>query len=213
MASSRAVAIALATFHEAFPTREITSETTEVWSKLLTLVSDERLASAVLFLCRDPARRFFPSSGEVFAAIAKGAQPVNALAIIHRIEKLGFYNPGVGWVYPTTERVREALGDEIANAYTIAGPERMFAPDEASAVTRDIARRKFEERVQEAQRTSPGQLLLPAPVKDAVSDLQPEMPRERAPQFLGAGRKSPLMETIARVVAAVEIETEQETLA
>jgi hypothetical protein len=56
-------------FAESFPTRDVTAQTATVWSTLLEQVTDEDLSRAALHICRDPDQRFFPTSGEVFAAL------------------------------------------------------------------------------------------------------------------------------------------------
>jgi hypothetical protein len=56
------------------------------------------------------------------------------------IEKLGWYDPHCGWVYPRPDTVREKLGDAVANAYGFVGSARLFS---ANDTTRDIAARDF----------------------------------------------------------------------
>lgn len=210
MASDRAVALALATLAEAFPTRETTERTANVWKKILEGVPDEALERAALKLCRDPDRRFFPSSGELFAAIAADAPPVDVLQVIHRIEKLGYYDPKLGWVYPTSQQIREKLGDAIADAYIVAGQEKVFAPEAAdgNTITREIARQRFGARLDEAQRVSAGrQILPPAPSPEVLPAI--EAPKIREPRQLLPGQKSPIAGTVSKVMR--EIEEEQIT--
>lgn len=210
MASKKAIATVLSIFHETFPTRAVSGTTAEVWLTVFHNVEDDALMRAALRLARDPDRRFFPTTGEVFAAMGAEARPVDVLNIIHRIECLGFYDPHRGWVYPTYATIKDALGEDIANAYTVAGGPSIYA-DDSSAITREISRRKFGEQLEEAQRRQPGIPLLralPAPREE----LLPELPRERTPQFLGNGSStrspSPLLETVNKVVEKIEVESE-----
>jgi hypothetical protein len=69
MASSQAIATALAMFAESFPTRELTAQTARVWATVFEDVEDIHLSRAALHICRNPEQKFFPTSGEVFAAI------------------------------------------------------------------------------------------------------------------------------------------------
>lgn len=203
MSSNRGIANALAILAETFPTRGITERTVEVWRNVFQSVEDDALERAVVRLCREPGRTFFPSSGEVFAAIALDAPPVNVLNVLHRIEQLGYYDPKRGWVYPTAERIRDELGQAIANAYSVAGGERVFAAEEndGKSITRDIALRKFEEGLNEAQRKAPDRpLLLPARSK-ALPEI--EAPKMREPRKLKPGEPTPLAETVKRVAADI----------
>lgn len=170
MASKKAVATTLAMFAETFPTREVSGQTADVWTAVLTDVSDEALSRATLRLCRDAERRFFPSSGEVFAAIKADAPRLDVPTVLHRIEKLGYYDPKQGWVYPTNERIREAFGDEIARAYKVAGSEKLFAPEgkDGNTITRDVARRTLADQLENVSVVAPTLLCLP----------NPERPRE-----------------------------------
>lgn len=211
MASEKAIATALATFAESYPNgKEITKRTLDVWRSVLETTSDEQLSRAVMRIVRDPERRFFPSTGEVFAAIAEDAKPVDHLTVIHRIEQLGYYDPKRGWVYPTVEMIREKLGNEVADAYAVAGGLRIFADEakDGTTTTRDIARRKLEDRLNEIQRECPTlQLLPPATLMlPAAGEAWPE----RKPLQLNPGQKTPLSETVAKVTDGVSLEDREE---
>lgn len=213
MASSRAIAVALGTFAETFPTREVSPRTADVWSKVMSSVPDEVLDRAVLRLCRDPERRFFPSSGEVFAAIADDARPVDVLNIIHRIEKLGFYDPPRGWVYPKYETVRDALGDEIAKAYAVAGAATIFSDDlkDGSSVTRDIARRSFGSELERVNKATPERLALPPAALNLLPAIAPS--RVELPRLLTPGQPAPLLSTLTKIVEKCSGEAESQDTA
>lgn len=213
MASTKAVVTALAMFSETFPGKELTERTATVWETVLADVDDAALGRAVLRLCRDPERRFFPSSGEVFAAIAADASPVDVLTIIHRIEKLGHYDPSRGWVYPNYEMIRDNLGDEIAKAYSVAGAQNIFADEakDGTTVTRDIARRAFSSHLERVNKATPERLRLSPPERQVMPAV--ELPRPRAPRLLGPGDKTPLAEIVAKVTADITVESGQESAA
>lgn len=209
MASKGMVATVLAMFQEAFPTRPVSATTADVWLGIMAEVPDDHLKTAALRVARDPERTFFPTTGEVFAAIRKDNPPVDSLRILHRIAQLGFYDPRRGWVYPTYETVRDALGEEIARAYFEAGGEKVYAPEEkdGTAITREIARRKFGENVVDVQRTTPNRLLLSAP--NAAAPLEVAPLRDRKPLQLKPGEspdRGPLAKTIKTIIARVETE-------
>ena len=85
MASNKTIATTLAMFAETFPTREVTAQTANVWHTVLSDVSDESLLRAALHICRNPEQRFFPTSGEVFAAIR--ATTPRRLALMPPVER------------------------------------------------------------------------------------------------------------------------------
>lgn len=157
MASNKAVAAMLGAFAESFPTREVTGKTAKVWMQIVAPLTDEQIGRATMRLCRDPDRRFFPTPGEVFGAVADEMRPIDTLEIIHKIERMGSYSPNLGWIYPTAEQVREVLGDAIADAYIIGGKDRVFSNSET---TRDIARREMGAAVTRAQREQPMNMML-----------------------------------------------------
>ncbi|NDH43474.1 MAG: hypothetical protein EBX62_06500, partial [Betaproteobacteria bacterium] len=47
MASAKAVAVGLATLHEAFPTRPITAQTADVWARLFAEVGDDAFLETI----------------------------------------------------------------------------------------------------------------------------------------------------------------------
>lgn len=147
MATERAVGIALATLLETFPTREITAQTVTVWTKVLADTNDDQLGRAILRLCRDSERRFFPTTGELFAEIqTEIPKPVvDFEQIQHRISALGSYNPNIGWAYPSVEKVKESLGEAVGAAYGACGGRRLFADDE---IGRSIAEREFRQELE-----------------------------------------------------------------
>lgn len=164
MASKQTIAGALAFLHELFPTRDITDKTGHAYQLALSDFSDEELQRCVELVAKEPDRKFFPTPGEIIAH-RRQPDPIDCDALLGRIEKLGKYLPARGWVYPNIEQVREALGQEIAIAYVDAGAARCFAPEDANgqSISRDIARRKFAELIEQAHRRTPGGLQLPAP--------------------------------------------------
>lgn len=214
MASDRAIATAIAMFAEAFPSRETTERTADVWALIFAETPDDQLSRAALRLCRDPERRFFPSSGEVFAAMAEETKPVDAASIIHRIEKLGYYDAKRGWVYPTRDMIREKLGEAIAEAFTVGGGETIFAGIvDGSEIQGNIARRKFTEHLNELQRRQPGVAVLPQLMARKEPEMVPESWTERKPLLPPLSAKKPALEylmqsTLEKIVASVEVDND-----
>lgn len=146
MASKNAVGLALSTLIETFPTREITAQTANVWMGVLSETNDDALGRAVLRLCRDPQRKFFPTSGELFAEIQTEVVKavIDVEQIQRRISALGSYNPNMGWMYPSAAVVRQELGDAVADAYSACGGAKLFSDDD---VGRSIAEREFRKEI------------------------------------------------------------------
>lgn len=142
MASEKAIAFALGILSEAFPTRDVTPRTADVWLAIFAEVPDANLSAATLAVSRDGSRTFFPTTGELFAAIdaLHPRAPIDVSAILNKIDSLGTYSPNSGWLRPCAARIRSRLGDAVADAYVAAGSLDCFSDND---VTRDIARRAF----------------------------------------------------------------------
>lgn len=185
MASDVGLSRALAFLHELFPTRDIGPATLDAWALVFESWPDDLLQSCAVQAAKEPGRTFFPTPGEV-AAYAP-PPPVDTLAVLYRIEQLGHYEPVQGWVLPTFEQIREALGDEIARAHTTAGSRQLFADDakDGTHVTRDIARRTFGVELEKVNKTNPERLRLmparkPLPMIEAPKE-RPDIPRLPGP--------------------------------
>lgn len=176
MASDIGISRTLAFLHELFPTRDIGPATLDAWALVFESWPDDLLQSCAVKAAKEPGRTFFPTPGEVGAYAPP--PPVDTLAVLYRIEQLGHYEPTQGWVLPTFEQIRDALGDEIARAYTVAGAKQLFADDakDGTHVTRDIARRTFAQELEKVNKTSPERLRL-MPTRKPM--LQIEAPKER----------------------------------
>lgn len=176
MASDIGISRTLAFLHELFPTRDIGPATLDAWALVFEEWPDDLLQECAVKAAKEPGRTFFPAPGEV--AGYRPVPPVDATAILYRIEQLGHYEPAQGWVLPTFEQIRQALGDEIARAYTTAGSAQLFADDakDGTHVTRDIARRTFAVELEQVNKTHPERLRL-MPTRKPM--LQIEAPRER----------------------------------
>lgn len=139
MASPEIIGRGIIALHEAFPSREVTERTAELWIRMFRNVTDEQFTRAVEEVLADPKREFFPAPG-VLIGIIRGPAPVLDLpAVVRRIESLGHYTPTSGWIWPRVDIVRETLGDAVATAYGQVG-FRLGADDET---TRSIAFRDF----------------------------------------------------------------------
>lgn len=154
MASPRAMVSGMAMLHEAYPTRDITPKTTEVWSFLFADVPDAAFLAACSALAVERGRTFFPTPGELMALAVPPPPAPDVDGILTQIHDLGEYGP-TGWRYPSLQAIRAELGEAIADAYTEAGAGRCFADSDRSglSVTRDIARRAFAEALTAYRKT------------------------------------------------------------
>lgn len=139
MASPEIIGRGIVALHEAFPSREVTERTAELWIRLFRNVSDEEFTRAVETVIADPKREFFPAPGVLIGVIRGPAPVLDIPQVVRRIESLGHYNPNCGWIWPRVDVVRETLGDAIATGYGQVG-FRLGADDET---TRSIAFRDF----------------------------------------------------------------------
>jgi hypothetical protein len=145
MASADAIALGLALLHEAYPTREITDETGNAWSIVFADVGDREFREGCLRLTRERGRKFFPSSGELMAAIRPPVS-IDTERLLEHIASIGIHTPQAGWLPPRAEAVRNRFGDAIASAYAFAGAGRLYSSNETG---RDIARREFAEHLRD----------------------------------------------------------------
>ncbi len=139
MASREAIARGIALLHECFPSRPITDETGNAFALVFADTSDREFLTACANLAKQPGRVFFPTTGELQAAL-KPRAPIDLDRLCDAISSLGEYNPNVGWIYPRTQTVIDRFGAAIGAAYAHAGCARIFSDNETS---RDIARREF----------------------------------------------------------------------
>ena len=140
MASSKAVAGAMALLAEAHPSRQVTPQTIQVYAGALRDVSDEALSRAVAQAIN--TLKFFPAPAELreFAGANRPLE-VDTEALLTRISNLGQYTPTSGMSWPSVGTVRDQVGHEVSVAYSIAGGgERLFSGNET---TRSISRREF----------------------------------------------------------------------
>lgn len=138
MASPKAVATALKGLSANFRTQP-DPDLPDIWLLGLDGVDDADLMRAVgVIVSRD---EFFPKLARVrdILGLNKTEKP-DSEAIVKRIWSLASYHPQYGTNPPSVGLVREKLGDTIADAYALVGPERLFSNSE---VGRDIARREF----------------------------------------------------------------------
>jgi hypothetical protein len=128
-----------------------------VLSEQLTTEQFEQAARKVFAEYQDFG---FPPCSVFFKAIqreeAARLPPVDPELILHQISKLGSYNAASGWIYPSSERIEEKLGESVARAYLAAGATRCFSDH---ATTRDIASRAFARELEALTVHSDGRLL------------------------------------------------------
>lgn len=181
MASKVAVVEALNIFVEVFPTREVTKTTYRVWEEILAPLTDEQVQMATARLVREPGRKFFPTTNDVFGVLADLHEKLPVADVVDAIARLGSYTARHGWFPPTVEQVRAALGDGVASAYAVVGGARLWANAAAdgTTITRDIARREFGKALEDEQSARPTVPLLTACALDACRALPPGTDPER----------------------------------
>lgn len=162
MATREAVVKTLAVFGSLFP-RDISPELVSIYHAALEDVGDDGLRAAMAQCVR--TAKFFPTPAEIRDAV--GANNRSALpdvsGICERIRGLCSYHPQAGDTLPSVERVRQVLGDAIADAYGYVGPARLEGVIfRGSGTGVDIARREFADLLAAAQKD--GQhIAIPAP--------------------------------------------------
>lgn len=161
MATADIIGRGIIALHEAFPSRDVGERTVELWSRLFRNVSDEEFTRGVEALLLEPDRKFFPAPGEVLRACRGPLPPIDVEAIRRQIAWLGTGSVHVGHIWPRVERVREVLGNGVAEAYGAIGGTRLGANE---GTTLEIALRDFGAELQAiAHRDGPKALLPPEP--------------------------------------------------
>jgi hypothetical protein len=162
MATREAVVKTLAVFGSLFP-RDITPELVTIYHAALEDVTDPELTVAMAKCVK--TAKFFPQPAELRDAV--GANERSALpdvaGICERIRGLVTHSAGYGESMPSVERVRQVLGDAIADAYGFVGPQRLEGVIfRGSGTGVDIARREFSDHLYAAQKDGQN-IALPAP--------------------------------------------------
>lgn len=158
MASRQAVAGALAILQEVFP-REITDALVKIYQAALKDVDDDALKRATGLAVKQ--NKFFPVPAELRDLAGVNRAPfVDTDALLDRIRGMGSYTATSGERPPRVDAVRLACGPQVAEAYSIAGPDRLFSGNET---TRAIARKDFTREYSDLLRIhGEGALPLPA---------------------------------------------------
>lgn len=185
MASRVAVAKAMAVLGATFP-RDVTKELVAIYAGALQDVDDAALERAVGQAVA--TLRYFPVPAELRDLAGANRVAIDVEPVLARIVAMGSYLPTSGTTYPSVQRVREVLGDGVAEAYSLAGGARVFSGNET---TRDIARREFAEALRDAVRVYGKAVLaaveqakaLPAPNGPVIYG---ERPKVEGPQRIGA---------------------------
>ena len=194
MASDTTIAAVLAFLQELFPSREITEKTLPSWALYFAEWSDHEFTTCAHRTAKEPGRKFFPTPGEI-AAHRRPSRAIDTDALLERIARLGSHNVSTGWIYPSADRIRESLGDAIADAYVNAGASQCFASADSSGATisRDIARRRFADAIDAANLATPGGLRLPPPEPALLSPPIPPEPTGPIPTQIPAGPLAPAL--------------------
>ena len=179
MATARGVEAALKLLATNFA-GEVTVEKVKVWGAALGDVTDEQLGAAIPHIIKTHTGDFIPPVGVIREACgANDHAAIDTANVIRSIERLGApqfvdgFSEQTGWVMPRVERVREALGDAVANAYgAVGGGARLFCDDETG---RTIAERDF----------------MLALRSETAAEERRALPSERKPQRIAAGEWTP----------------------
>lgn len=111
----------------------------DIWMLALQDVDDSDLLRAVAKIVA--TSEFFPKVASVRNVLGMNrTERPDVDGIVKRIWSLSSYHPQYGTNPPSVGKVRDELGDTIADAYALVTPDRLFANSE---VGRDIARREF----------------------------------------------------------------------
>jgi hypothetical protein len=198
MASKHAVAAALGLLSRVFGGAIDEVKVTvyyDAWDDL----DDAQLERAVRLYLKTSNDRFIPPPGVIRAMIAPAVPVVDPSRLLARISRLGHYNPSVGWIYPSADKVREELGEPAAYAYLAGGGPRVFSDNET---THDIALREFGKAMIEAAKRPDVELPVigaggnatsigPNQVRALISETAAGMSIERARRngTIGAGER------------------------
>ena len=156
MASKQTIAKCVAILGTAFP-KDIPVGLLDVWTLALADVADADLERATLTAIQ--TSEFFPSIKAIRDAAGVNAKSLPGTAgILTRLRgMMGFHEE-----MPSVERVREELGDAIANAYGFVGPKRLEAVVlDGEGVGADIASREFATALRNAQESGQSVTLPP----------------------------------------------------
>ena len=138
MASKQAIATALKGMSANYGTA-LDPALPDIWMLALQDVEDADLLRAVGKIVA--TSEFFPRVASVRNALGLNrTEKPDVDGIVKRIWSLASYHPQYGTNPPSVGKVRDELGDTIADAYALVTPDRLFANSE---VGRDIARREF----------------------------------------------------------------------
>lgn len=183
MASDGKVQWALSVLSVLSPERQMTREQVAAYAMALGDMTDEQLDYAVKRAVREC--RFYPKPAELrdFAGVNAKPKP-DVSGALDRIRALvTYYN---GEQMPSVERVRDALGDVIANAYGYVGPQRLEAVVlGGSGVGVDIAAREFATALSDAQASGQDIALPPLTAMPQLSNASQSLFLDGQPQRIG----------------------------
>ncbi len=160
MASNTAVAACLAVLKHLPSDSPVTAETVAFYALGLRDLSDDALERATARAAASCT--FRPQPAELIKLSGHQPSLPDVDGIVSRLRGMCDYHPQYGTKMPSVERVRNELGDAIADAYGFVGPKRLeavvFGGDGTGA---EIAAREFAELLRDAQRDGADVQLLP----------------------------------------------------
>jgi hypothetical protein len=132
MASREAVAAGLAVLQQCAPTRDIDTDTLRIWQTLFADDSDAAFLTACRTLAREPGRTFFPSPGEVVAAMRPPQPPIDIDRLCWLLGGLTTYTPH-GTRPPALADIADLFGPAVAEAVGNVGVGRLLCGTEDDA--------------------------------------------------------------------------------
>jgi hypothetical protein len=132
MASREAIAAGMAVLQQCAPTRDIDAETLRIWQTLFADDHDAAFLSACRTLARQKGRTFFPTPGEVVAAMQPVMPAIDVDRLCYLLGGLTHYTPR-GVRPPNLSEVADLFGQAVADAVATVGPSRLLCQSEEDA--------------------------------------------------------------------------------
>lgn len=161
MASTEAVVRCLSVLKHLPSDTPLTEESVAFYAIGLRGLSDDQLDRATERAVSSCT--FRPMPKDLLALVAEPKPLPDVRGILERLRGMCDYHPNYGTTLPSVQRVRNELGDAIADAYGFIGPKRLEAiVFDGEGVGADIAMREFADHLYAAQKDGADITLLPS---------------------------------------------------
>lgn len=160
----------------------------DLWLAAFADLTDEQMQKATVAIVSTDD--FFPTVKRVRDVLGLNHKPKPDVAgTFARLRALTTYHPNTGDTMPSVERVREELGDAIADAYGFVGPKRLEAAVfDGTGTGADIAAREFAEQLEAAQDAGLSVALPPMHAMKLLGHANQTASRSDQPQRIGGMR-------------------------